>query len=108
MIKEFNKIQKLFAWFRIPKGQYCSRCPYYRSNIAPIKMGDGYMAYCRYLNMTDLDIIKQFQNKDNSYTIKGTKGGNPFEVDLDESEIILIGVGSLLWDGCKECGIKDE
>ena len=49
-------LKRTIMRFRIPKGMYCDKCPYWRPNIAPIKIGDRTIAYCKYLDKTDLDI----------------------------------------------------
>jgi len=88
----------IIAWFRIPRGTYCSGCPYWRPCIAPIKIGDGEIAYCIYLDKTDLDLYED--RKCHEWT----------EVDSGEKKTgkdLPTSFSSLLWDGCKECGIKE-
>ena len=91
-------IRKIVAWFRIPRGAYCSGCPYWRPNIAPIKIGDRTIAYCLYLDKTDLDICKERENRE---WVEQKSGDISLGKDLPDS------FSSLLWDGCKECGIKE-
>ena len=91
--------KKLIAFVRIPSGPYCDSCPYWRPNIAPIKIGDRTIAYCKYLDKTDLDICEETEEVEwtelnSGITCKGK--------DLPDS------FSSLLWDGCKECGIKER
>ena len=56
-------IKYIIAWFRIPKGPYCDRCPYYGPSIHRVKIGDGYTAYCAYLQKDDLDICWDRRDK---------------------------------------------
>ena len=94
-----NILKKLIALFRIPNGPYCNNCPYWRSNIAPIKIGDRTIAYCRYLDKTDLDLCKERENNVWTENKSNTKTLGKYLPDS---------FSSLLWDGCKECGIKDN
>ena len=89
----------IVAWLRIPSGPYCSGCPYWRPNIAPIEIGDRTIAYCRYMDKTDLDLYEErkerfWTNQKTKQTCSGTQLPNSFS--------------TLLWDGCKECGIKER
>lgn len=97
-------LKKLIAWFRIPNGPYCSGCPYWRPNIAPIETGDRTIAYCKYLDQTDLDIIQE--RLDNNVKLTDLKTGE--ELKFTKEELIEMGFVSLLWDGCKMCEIKDN
>ena len=85
-----NKIRKLIAWFRIPKGIYCDGCPYWENRP------QEYNAYCQYLDMDDIDIGSKCEFTD-------AKTG-----ERANYEDLPPGAASLLWNGCKECGIKDE
>ncbi len=89
--------KKLIAYFRIPWGQYCDNCPYFRPNIAPIEIGDRNIAYCKYLDKTDLDIVEE--REDNEWT--EVKTGKKIQ-----GKVLPSSFSSLLWDGCKECEIK--
>jgi len=91
-------LKKLIAYFRIPRGGYCDYCPYWRPNIAPIKIGDRNIAYCVYLDKTDLDICKE---RESGEWIEQNSGDKCTGIDLPLS------FSSLLWDGCKECGVKE-
>ena len=92
-------MRKLIAWFRIPSGPYCEGCPYWRPNIAPIKIGDRTIAYCKYLDKTDLDICTE---REGFEWTEQKSGDTCTGKDLPPS------FSSLLWDGCKECGIKEQ
>lgn len=88
-------IKFIIAWFRIPKGEYChsddsrsKSCPYWRKIYDRLEQEDG---WCDYLGKGDIEI------KNESYST----GIYPEEIK-DE---IFEGF-SLLWDKCKECGIK--
>jgi len=85
----------------IPKGPYCytydenneyKPCPYHR--IIEDRPGQ-YNGWCDYLEMGDLEHEKEMTliNEETGEEIQGDE--LPFPV-------------SLLWDGCKECGINDE
>jgi len=95
--KMFKWLKYWRAYFRIPKGDYCDGCPYWVPNYDDIEIGDRTIAYCKYLKKSDVDIWEE--RKDNIWTEqisgKKTKGE-----DLPPS------FSTLLWDGCKECGIK--
>ena len=96
-----NKIVKLIrfivAWFRIPKGMYCyfegrsEPCPYWRLIKGRPFQANG---WCNYLGKGDLEIVEETEwvNSKTGDKISGS--------ELPGS--------SLLWDQCKECGIKDE
>lgn len=88
-----------FVWvcLRIPSGIYCTSCPYWRPRIAPIEIGDREIAYCIYLDKTDLDIAKE--REFDMWTEEKTK-----EKCLGKD--LPLSFSSLLWDGCKECNVK--
>ena len=84
----------------IPKGAYCYTyengkfivCPYWDTIEGAPEQADG---YCHFLEKGDLDIEKEMVLKDMK-TGEETRGDElPFPV-------------SLLWDQCKECGIKNN
>ena len=81
--------RKMIGWFRIPRGMYCTRCPYWENR--PQK----YNAYCRYMNQDDIDIGSRRKFTD-------VKTGE--ELNYED---MPPGAASLLWDGCKECDVKD-
>lgn len=93
-----KKLKYIIAWFRIPKGPYCNGCPYWKPDVSPIKIGDRTIAYCKYLDKTDLDICREREN----FPWKEQKSG-----DTCKGHELPLSFSSLLWDGCKECGIKD-
>jgi len=109
MIRKLIKLFKfIIAWFRIPKGQYCysgsrgtGRCPYWRRIKDRPSQADG---WCDYLGKGDVEIAAEtlwtveHVGKD---VVEGVKVGDKISgTDLPGS--------SLLWDQCKECGIKME
>lgn len=91
----------------IPKGIYCSGCPYFTSLIlsdeelqrtgTPINI-----PYCLYLRKGSMDnnwIEGEFERL--------KKLLNQTEDQLWDKENGLLGL-DLLWDGCKECGINTD
>lgn len=98
----FKTIKYVIAWFRIPTGSYCHGCPYWRGSIAPIPIGDREIAYCRYLDQTDLDIC--YERKDD--TITNVKTGEKSTIK-EMCDTMDLSFGSLLWDACKECNMKE-
>lgn len=85
----------------IPKGPYCytydengeyKPCPYHR--YIPDRPSQ-YNGWCDFLEKGDIELEKEMVFM-NEKTEEETPGNElPFPV-------------SLLWDGCKECGINDE
>ena len=53
------------------------------------------------MDKTDIDIIKE---REVHKHLKDHLTGKPIEYTIEE--FVSVGFGSLLWDGCKECGIK--
>lgn len=86
-------LRKIIAWTRIPSGQYCDGwrgvCPFWE--LRPGK----YNAYCRYLGKDDNEIASTREFKD---VVTG---------EIVTAKDMVPGCSSLLWDGCKECGVKD-
>ena len=116
MLKHLLKFIKfLKAYPKIPPGQYCyfgSRapndevyrsCPYWSVRKDWPKQADG---YCSYLGWGDMD-----SNSDDSVIIArikiNQKTRKPKVVELIPAPEMPFGI-SLLWDQCKECGIKIE
>jgi hypothetical protein len=81
---------------KIPKGIYCDGCSYLR--ILPC-LPDQENGYCEYLGQSDYEINRMDDDKD-------------FEVSQGDTVRIMKGrdlpSSSLLWDGCKECGINSD
>lgn len=108
MLKKIAKFLRLYLWvyWRIPRGDYCyfgsrapgnkkyRRCPYWRTIDDWPEQADG---YCDYLGYGDMDT-----NTDENHILTNMKTGEK----IPASEMPF-GIG-LLWDQCKECGIKDE
>ena len=96
-----NNLQKLIARLLIPRGYYCDGCPFHFIDKSGQEQANG---YCSYLGKTDIQInsgypemieIEQRQ-ADGTYTKKlFSKYDKPFFNSF-----------SLLWDGCKECGVN--
>ena len=90
----------------IPKGLYCysdtrnRKCPYWS-----IKKGKPYQenGYCAYLKKGDWDLNKETEwiqiHTDKKGRQREGKTKTAYEIGLPMS---------LLWDQCKECGIKEE
>ena len=86
------------SWFFIPRGDYC----YKRRRSKPClywdyieELSEQESGYCYYLRYGDKDI-----NNDEDRIFKNVKTGEKIK-----APDMPIGVG-LLWDQCKECGIK--
>ncbi|KKL24459.1 hypothetical protein LCGC14_2415090 [marine sediment metagenome] len=103
MNKFFKKIKLLWQWWRIPWGDYChfsairgrgKSCPYWDARE---DWPDQAFGYCHLLGYGDMDI-----NNDEERILINTKTGE--EVAAPD---MPFGVG-LLWDQCKECGLKEE
>ncbi len=111
-------IKFVVAWFRIPRGPYCYTiketirdpsgqnplmvrskvCPYWEIRRDLPRQVNG---YCRYLDITDEE---NNNNPDSEFicTVKGTG-----EKRIVKAPDMPFGT-SLLWDQCKECGIKED
>ena len=102
----FRLIRFVIAWFRIPKGMYCysggrgtGRCPYWRRIKDRPDQADG---WCNYLNKGDIEIAAETE-----WTVQYVRDKEFGRVGDKISGSDMPG-SSLLWDQCKECGIKDE
>ena len=92
---KYIKMKKI-AETLIPKGVYCMGCPYRSFKSYLPDQEDG---YCAYLQQSDWD------RNEKAGKIKWRDGKTgkistitaPHEMPM-----------SLLWDGCKECGINDD
>lgn len=76
----------------IPKGPYCGGCQYLsiRSDLPK-----QYNGYCEFLGKSDLDLNREIELTDIDTGDKYKAYELSFPV-------------SLLWDGCKMCGINDD
>ncbi len=87
----------------IPKNPcYCDGCPFWdrRENVGSQNFG-----YCHYLREGDFEINKRTNNNDNGCWSNGLEEpmeGTTAELFWEQFP------HSLLWDGCKECGINDD
>ena len=89
-----NKLQRLLAWFLIPKGYYCEGCPFWFVDTGKPKQMNG---YCSYLGKGDWDFYKEM-----SAQIKVSKrqpNGSYKDEIIDKDPMF----STLLWDGVKEC-----
>ena len=117
MIKKIKKLVRFcIAWFRIPRGSYCykfvkmtydeelklpvritKKCPYWK-RIEDLHYQEN--GYCKYLGRGDYER----NNSDEIFQEIDPKT-NTVKQEWKASEMpIPIG---LLWDQCKECGIKE-
>ena len=110
MNRLFRLVRFIIAWLRIPKGMYCysggrgtGRCPYWRRIKGRPDQADG---WCNYLNKGDVEIAAE-KTFVVTYVRDGLVEGSTSRVGDKISGSDFPG-GSLLWDQCKECGIKDE
>ena len=113
MKRLIRKIRFLpFSWFFIPRGLYCYKyrkliwgknkedppkmkikiCPYWEKLNNLLNQENG---YCHYLKKSDYDI-----NNDEHKEFMNVKTG-----EIIKAPYMPIAM-SLLWDQCKECGIK--
>jgi len=98
--------RKIIKWIMrrfIPKGPYCDGCSWWRPNIAPIEIGDRDIAYCIYLDKTDLDLCKE--KEDHVWECRRIKEDI---IEKSKGKDLPLSFSSMLWDGCKECNIKDD
>lgn len=76
----------------IPKGLYCSGCPYQDYDDSQPSQSNG---FCWFLGKGDWDFNQEvkWQSRETGEVESADEIGLPM---------------SLLWDGCKECGINDD
>jgi hypothetical protein len=106
-----NKFQKCIARFLIPKGFYCHEsgdrnkvCPFWFKDETKPEQENG---YCSYLGKGDWDINKEYprfievsrRQEDGTY-----KTALADRQDSDNWPMWTMG---LLFDKCKECGVKE-
>ena len=87
----------------IPKGDYCygenGICPYWSTNPDYDEMECG---YCSYIEKGDWEL-----NDDKKWRLTYAKGEKVTDSELNSAHEIGMYM-SLLWDQCKECGVKLE
>lgn len=101
-----NFIQKLFARSRIPEGFYCYTyekdqyvpCPFYSKIKERPEQENG---YCSYLGKGDWNINESYPPL--MEIIRMRKDRTSEKVMVPKETLLPL---SLLWDGCKECGVK--
>jgi len=87
----------------IPKGMYCydenGNCPWleHRSDLPEQENG-----YCKYLDKSDYEINREVYDCTMTTYEGGVEKKIEFQTGPDNP-----GFFSLLWDACKQCGIKD-
>lgn len=90
-----SKIQRLIAWFLIPKGYYCEGCPFWFLDSGRPKRENG---YCSYLGKGDWDINAEYPDK---LEVQKRQPDGTYKSELvDKSELMPM---SLLWDKVKGC-----
>ena len=103
-----NRVQRLIARRLIPRGYYCTGCPFHFVDSGKLEHESG---YCSYLGKSDEDLNDEFSTpwievKQRDGAMKRFNG--PFTAtELYDQFGIPLNDHSLLWDGCKECGVKD-
>ena len=87
----------------IPYGDYCysdkGKCPYWAIRKGKPKMNNG---YCSFIEKGDWEI-----NAERIMVVNKKVKGKWKEVDRGTGDKLGMIIG-LLWDQCKECGIKEE
>ena len=90
-----NKLQRMLAWFLIPRGFYCKGCPFWFKDGSRREQENG---YCSYLGKGDWDINDEYPQL---VEVKKRKADGSYKTEfVNKSELLPM---SLLWDGCKEC-----
>ena len=90
-----NKLQKLIAWFLIPRGSYCRGCPFWFINRTKPKKMNG---YCSYLRKGDWDFYNEMPD---TIEVQKRQADGSYKAEWIDKEPIF---GTLLFDGVKECG----
>jgi hypothetical protein len=97
-----NKIQKVIAWFLIPKGYYCHNsgnhnkvCPFwFMDKTKPIQMN----GYCSYLGKGDWDFYKEMPNK--IEVSQRQSDGSYRKVKIKKEPMFC---ETIIWDKVKAC-----
>ena len=90
---------------KIPSGRYCYTtaskkrviCPYWSSKDDLPEQENG---YCSYLGKSDWDLNEEWDKEGRIVVYRGGKG-----IALQGGTCHTLSM-SLLWDQCKECGVK--
>jgi len=90
-----KKLQRLLAWFLIPKGYYCENCPFWFIDGGKPHQANG---YCSYLGKGDWDINAEYPLQ--LEVSKRQSDGTYKKEFVDKSELLPL---SLLWDKVREC-----
>lgn len=98
------------ARFFIPRGDYCYRlvngkrdyCPFYSVDLWHSGQENG---YCSYLRKGDWDVNEEYP-KNIEVDIKQGDGSYKKEMFERDRGSLFWHIG-LLWDACKECGVKN-
>lgn len=89
-----NILKKALMWIKIPRGIYCDGCPYWHF----IRVREIY----KESNCQWKDDCKELCGLDNSHKCKCNV------IKCDYLDFIDSDEKTLLWDGCKECGVKNN
>ena len=87
-------MNKLLMWLLIPKGVYCDGCPFHFRDWSRPEQENG---YCSYLGKSDWDLNEERGDIDWHDGDGNVTRTAPHEMPM-----------SLLWGGCKECGVKER
>ena len=90
-----NKLQRMIAWFLIPRGYYCEGCPFWFIDKTKAEQMNG---YCSYLGKGDWDFYEEMPNK--IEVEKGQPDGNYKKELIDKAPMFC---DTLIWDGVKAC-----
>jgi hypothetical protein len=93
-----NRLQKFIARFSIPKGDYCEGCPFWSIDKAKPEQMNG---YCSYLGKGDWDFYEEMPDK---IEVETRQPDGSYKLELVDKHPMY---GTLLWDGVKECGVKE-
>jgi len=94
-----NRFKRWLMRFLIPKGVYCDGCPFWFRDGGRPEQENG---YCSYLKKGDWDLNEDMADED---FIVSTMDGDKAVTSIIKGRDFPFGM-ALLWDGCKECGVK--
>lgn len=92
-----NRRQEFLARFLIPRGYYCRGCPFWSIDYRKPEQMNG---YCSYLGKGDW---KFYEEMPIQIEVKRKQSDGTYKRELIDKQPMF---GGLLWDGCKECGVK--
>lgn len=99
-----QKLNRFLMRRLIPRGVYCEgpnyRCPFLFRDSGREEQNNG---YCSYLRAGDWNLNKLYNQGE--FTVQYIDEFGHTEEKIIKGEDLDFG-WSLLWDGCKECGVK--